>query len=171
MPRKGFTLIETVVVVSIIGILAAMLVPTISGMTAKARDGRRKSDIQHIALALELWREQNGRYPAPGEAGTDSCGGWRASDTSDFMQALVASGLLKAYPADPMNTGDGCGGYCYSYYRYGPYCSVPAYFYVLGARVLEGGADPRRANVAGANPACRNWADEFQYLTWGREDQ
>lgn len=169
MRRRGFTLIEMVVVISIIGILAAMLVPTVSGMVAKARDARRKSDIQKIALALEMWRDQNGRYPTPDEAGTNSCGGWRASDTSDFMQILVTSGFLKAYPADPINTGDGCSGYCYSYYRYDPYCGIPAAFYVLGARVLELGPDPRRANVAGAN--CRDWASEFYYLTWGREDQ
>lgn len=170
MEERGFTLIELMVVVAVIGVLAAMLVPTVSGLTSKARDARRKSDIESIATALEMFRDKYARYPTPGEAGTNACGGWRGSNTNDFMQILITEGFLKKYPADPINTGNGCSEYCYSYYRYDAgYCGVPVAFYVLGARTLETGADPRRANVAGAT-CGRNWADEFNYLTWGRED-
>lgn len=170
MKKIGFTLIEIMVVISIIGILVAMLIPIVSGVTAKARDARRISDIAKISLALEMFRDTNSRYPTTNECGTNACGGWRGSNTGDFMSILVANGFLKSFPADPRNTGDGCSGYCYSYYLYpAGSCSVPANFYVLGARVLEGGPDPHRANVAGA--IGRDWSTEFQYLTWGREDQ
>lgn len=165
---QGFTLIELMVVLAIIGVLTSVVVPAVTGMISKARDVRRRADIQSIALALEMFRDQVGRYPTPDEAGSNACGNWRSSITADFMAALVANGYLEAYPSDPINTGSGCEGYCYSYYRYDPPTDgVPVPFYVLGARVLEGGPDPRRANVAGAT---RDWTTEFHYLTWGRED-
>ena len=168
MKKRGFTLIELMVVVAVIGVLTAILVPAVGGLTAKGRDVRRKADISSIAMALELFMDKYGRYPTSGESGSDSCSGWRGSDTADFMQVLITEGFLKTYPADPINTGGGCSGYCYSYYLYPVgYAGVPVNFYVLGARILEGGADPRRTNVAGATG--RDWSNEFHYLTWGRE--
>jgi general secretion pathway protein G len=55
------------VVVVIIGILAAALIPRLQSAQARARDSVRKVDLQTIATALEIYKADNGAYiPTPG---------------------------------------------------------------------------------------------------------
>ncbi len=61
---KAFTLIELLIVITIIGVLAIALVPRITGGPTKARDTSRKADLQTIATALEQFASDNqGAYP------------------------------------------------------------------------------------------------------------
>lgn len=60
---RGFTLIEIMVVITILGILAALIVPRVVGRTDDARIGAAKQDIASIMQALKLYRLDNGRYP------------------------------------------------------------------------------------------------------------
>jgi len=59
----GFTLIEILVVITILGILAALVVPRLVGRTDEARAVAAKQDIAAIMQALKLYRLDNGRYP------------------------------------------------------------------------------------------------------------
>jgi prepilin-type N-terminal cleavage/methylation domain-containing protein len=61
--KKGFTLIELLIVIAIMAILSGIVFASLGSSRAKARDGKRVSDIGQIQLALELYRESNGRYP------------------------------------------------------------------------------------------------------------
>ena len=64
MKRSGFTLIEIMLVVAIIGILAAMVVPRLTGRTQQARDSVAKADIEmNIPLALDLYELDVGEFP------------------------------------------------------------------------------------------------------------
>ena len=62
--RNGFTLIEIMLVVIIIGILVAMLVPNISGRSEQARKTAARTDIEsNLSTALDLYRMDAGQYP------------------------------------------------------------------------------------------------------------
>ena len=60
---KGFTLIEIIVVVVIIGLLAAVIAPNIFGEVEKARNKKALSDLRALESALGLYRLDNYSYP------------------------------------------------------------------------------------------------------------
>jgi len=62
--QRGFTLIEMMVVIAIIGILAALIVPKIMSRPDEARRVAAKQDIATVMQALKLYRLDNGSYPS-----------------------------------------------------------------------------------------------------------
>lgn len=73
----GFTLVEIVVAVAVIGILAAIIIPNMNSGSAQARDAERKAYLRALQSALELYRDEYGRYPEgcnvdASDAGTES---------------------------------------------------------------------------------------------------
>jgi general secretion pathway protein G len=62
--ERGFTLIEVMVVVVILGILAALVVPKIMGRPDEARVIKARQDVQAIEAALNLYRLDNHTYPS-----------------------------------------------------------------------------------------------------------
>lgn len=65
--QRGFTLIEIMVVVVIIGLLAAIVAPNIIGRIDQAAANRAKTDIRQIETALQLYRLDNFKYPSTDE--------------------------------------------------------------------------------------------------------
>ncbi len=64
MQKKGFTLIEIMLVVIILGVLAAMVVPRLAGRSEEARKSIAKTDIEsNIPLALDLYEVDTGSFP------------------------------------------------------------------------------------------------------------
>src|SRR6056297_1688593 len=61
--RKGFTLAELLVVISIIGILSSITLVNLKGVREKVRDANRISDMKQIIVAIELYRDKNGDLP------------------------------------------------------------------------------------------------------------
>ncbi len=109
---KGFSLIELLVVIAIIGLLASIVMVSLSGARAKSRDAKRQADIKNIQLALSLYYSDNSMYPENiyAAAGTAPDGG-------------LAPTYLPVVPTDPNNTtactNSGAVG-CYKYVAYTP---------------------------------------------------
>jgi len=61
--KRGFTLIEILVVIAIIGILSSVVLASLATSRAKARDARRIADLEEVKKALELYYDSNGAYP------------------------------------------------------------------------------------------------------------
>lgn len=59
----AFTLIEMLIVVTIIGILSAAIIPRMTGYMERTRDLKRKLDLQQIATAMQLYYDQHGTWP------------------------------------------------------------------------------------------------------------
>ena len=88
--QRAFTLVELVVVVLILGILAAVVVPNVLSTTAEARDNGLRQTLATIREALELWKAQNGRYPSS------------TPDYTDFVETRLRT---KAFPKCPVGQG------------------------------------------------------------------
>jgi prepilin-type N-terminal cleavage/methylation domain-containing protein len=66
---SGFTLIELLVVIAILGVLASIVLVSLSGARANARDVRRMAEISQVAKSLEAYNINNGHYPVYTNAG------------------------------------------------------------------------------------------------------
>lgn len=97
--RKGFTLIEILVAVAIIGILVAIGTANFGVASKKARDGKRKGDLEQIKAALEMYRTDVKEYPDTATWDVFD-GGAITNGTTVYMEDI---------PDDPM------AGYLYRY--------------------------------------------------------
>lgn len=121
MSRKGFTLIELMVAISIVAILATVGLVMYGQAQKLGRDAKRKQDIRSISIALELYKQTNGSWPSITDA--VSADGWvnSTSDSAEWIPGLTSS-YISSVPKDPKNSGT----YKYSYWRdadAGGYCS------------------------------------------------
>ncbi len=96
--EKGFTLIEIMVVVVILGILAAMVAPKILSRPDQAKVIVAKSDIETISQALELFRLDNGFYPSI-DQGLDAL--VKKPTVAPEARNWNPEGYLKKTPSDP----------------------------------------------------------------------
>lgn len=95
---SGFTLLEVMVVMVIIGILAALIVPNVMGRLDDAKIVAAKSDIAGLAQALKLYRLDNGRYPSS-EQGLQAL--VVKPTTEPLPQNWKTNGYLDKLPKDP----------------------------------------------------------------------
>ena len=114
MKKKSFTLIEILVVTTIIGLLATTASTIYSQLGKQSRDARRKTDLEQIRSALELYRSNNNVYQAS-----------VSTNCSNYTALTGSPTYIQSMPSDPKT------GYNY-------YCNITSSDYTLGAYLETG---------------------------------
>ena len=96
--QKGFTLLEVMVVIVILGILASMVVPNLMGNKDKADQQKAVSDIVALENALDMYRLDNSIYPTT-EQGLDAL--VQKPNSSPEPRNYREDGYVKRLPQDP----------------------------------------------------------------------
>lgn len=102
MSKCGFTLIEILMVVAILGVLASIVMVSLSGSSAGSRDAKRIGDLKGLQSAINLFVQETGA--PPGSAGSwaqlnNSCAAWQPSPYSQLRPSYYA-----VLPEDPKTT-------------------------------------------------------------------
>ncbi|MFZ6034847.1 MAG: type II secretion system protein [Patescibacteria group bacterium] len=92
MSKKGFTLIELLIIMIILGVIAAMISGNFMTSLKKGRDAKRKADLESMQKAMELYYEDQRRYPPSINAG---------SPLNDSVSGKV---YMQSIPYDPKGT-------------------------------------------------------------------
>jgi len=125
--KSGFTLIEILVVATIIVLLTATAVVTYTAFVKQSRDAKRKVDLEQIRVALEMYRSNNDVYSA-----------YAAGNCASYSALTGTPKYIQSMPSDPKST--------YNYY-----CSISTSDYTLSA-YLESGSGSCGGSCGGS--AC-----------------
>lgn len=117
--QSGFTLIEVMVVVVILGILAAMVVPSVIGKGDQARAKTTETTLSTVGGALDMYRLDNAKYPTTQE-GLDALVNKPASATNWAQGGYIKGGMPKdGWGNDLQYIAPGSNGRAYDLYSFG----------------------------------------------------
>lgn len=95
--KKAFTLIELLVVIAIIGVLATLAVVALQQARQNARDSKRMADMKQVQTAMELFFNENGRYPTEEE--------W---NSGQIISSSTGEVFMHSIPSAPTPADGGC---------------------------------------------------------------
>ncbi len=140
--KKAFTLIELLVVISIIGLLSTFATIALSSARKKARDTKRKNDLEQIRTAMELYFDDHNEYPREAGGANGKIGEGAGLDTQ-------IAPYMPNVPHDPL--GPGNANYYY-YYDALQWCDGTTIAVVFARRV---------ESIQGNGPTyCQSWGGE-----------
>lgn len=158
---SGFTIIELVVVIIVLGILVGITVVSYNGAQGRARDADRRADIASLTKALEAYYSDTGQYPTT--AGTTATittnwipstntATWSTNTAPASLKNTLAS-IISVFPVDPRNNGtpNNNNQFGYAYYS-GTGCGKAAGQWYLLVYRFEGSAKERFSD--GDTSAC-----------------
>lgn len=150
--NSGFTLMELLVVVAIIGMLASVVIANVGSARSQARDAQRQTDMKNIELALELYYDEHNEYPcetASNCSNQSSGANGKLHQGAGVVNLLESEGYMDEVPTDPL-AGDGV----HYYYYDGAHCNDSniaggASAAVIGFNKAEESSDIQRQTTCG----------------------
>lgn len=183
--KSGFTIVELLIVIVVIAILAAITIVAYNGIQQRGRDARRLSDMQAIVKALELYKSDNGQYPAVAISGAGSLSGFEVSSKEaggEFIAPLKLYGFNGGVVGDPNNNATDAtfsdartnNHYTYAYYRYaagsGGCDSSKGAFYILGIMRTETAGNAAYPQSPGFSCSGMVQQNNFSWVTGNYEN-
>lgn len=131
----GFTIVELLIVIVVIGILAAIVTVAYNGVQTRARDSQRNQDVKTIAKALEMYYLDRGHYPTgacgascPANKKINSSWATTSDGTWSILKASLVPEYLAVLPSDPLASVDKPAGiergFNYDYVVPGGWCNA-----------------------------------------------
>jgi prepilin-type N-terminal cleavage/methylation domain-containing protein len=157
----GFTLIELLTVISVIGLLSAVILVSLNSARTKARDSRRLADTSSILTALSLYYDDNGKFGCHSYSPHDS------STDPNFLHFLSTSGYVTSRIKDPVNNNNYNYEYATLHRAGGGPCGQNAYLGITTEKPIT--SCPGSGALVGNNhchiflpnnPNCGNVADD-----------
>lgn len=125
--RRGFTIVELLIVIVVIGILAAIVIVAYNGVQSRAKYSREQSDMNAINKLVQMYYATNSQYPSTG--GTGTWQGW--SQGANFIPGIVPAfaSVIPQMPSDPATENSylyTSNGTDYKLIRYAPPAGLPS---------------------------------------------
>lgn len=164
---SGFTIVELLIVIVVIGILATLVLNSFSGAQAQARDAKRKSDVAQIKIALQIYKINKNTYVETGSgcgSGGNGNGFFNYSIEGSttwpksIAQCLIDEKALSEEPLDPTGTRvcwSANGQTCYAYSK--STCASGTFVYAhletlpVSSTALDGTCSPNDDSTFGFN--------------------
>lgn len=181
---KGFTLVEVLVVISIIGILSSILYVSFGESKEMARNKAIQAELKEVQLALELYKSQNGRYP---EANT-SCdteygfppNNYFESDSVDCVVNALVPSLIPDFIAELPVVSDSANSNCNfiyqtdsggSWYRYVAEQCAAGVDSTTGTKAGDEFAPCLTSCDVGCDPTAADFYESYAVYSFGGECQ
>lgn len=111
LAKKGFTLVELLVVISIIGILSSLSTVSVNIARTRARDAKRKADTSQVQLALYLYFDDNLHFPVADNLPENAQANWYSVLTPALDGTETDRLYMRNVPEDPLNINEHYYGY------------------------------------------------------------
>lgn len=159
--QKGFTILELLLSITLVGVLAGIIMYISIKGAAQARDAKRIQELYQIVHALQLYYAEHGKYPENTDSGDVGCwmnwdGGSILNGPNDsFIKPLKEEGFLKEVPIEKRPTGDSNWEKCsYRYIKTKNACGCKGTWAVLYAT-----CETNKCPVKERPDCCIKWGE------------